>query len=285
MSCPPHTASCPHRNEYKAQLRASIDARKQRITPKWHTDHGTSSRPGRGDASLDESSDDDSAERPPAEHGRCPPGRSSTKPVRRSETTCLASPIRPLRIHSPHLLPWPRRHVIRAGSTQPSEFVFIWNATGRPAENSDGQRGSKVDVSLRTSESIFAVGVKERITLETNNSAPWQWRRICFTSKDDFGQRDPDTSDYFRRTSNGMVRLVRAQNEVTYLQDQLFEGQRNQDWLSMITAPVSTRHYSIKYDKTRVIKSQNNSGLTHNYKLWHPMRSNINTTANRPVRH
>ena len=101
MSCPPHTASCPHRNEYKAQLRASIDARKQRITPKWHTDHGTSSRPGRGDASLDESSDDDSAERPPAEHGRCPPGRSSTKPVRRSETTCLASPIRPLRIHSP----------------------------------------------------------------------------------------------------------------------------------------------------------------------------------------
>ena len=65
MSCPPHTASCPHRNEYKAQLRASIDARKQRITPKWHTDHGTSSRPGRGDASLDESSDDDSAERPP----------------------------------------------------------------------------------------------------------------------------------------------------------------------------------------------------------------------------
>ena len=173
----------------------------------------------------------------------------------------------------------------RAGSTQPSEFVFIWNATGRPAENSDGQRGSKVDVSLRTSESIFAVGVKERITLETNNSAPWQWRRICFTSKDDFGQRDPDTSDYFRRTSNGMVRLVRAQNEVTYLQDQLFEGQRNQDWLSMITAPVSTRHYSIKYDKTRVIKSQNDSGLTHNYKLWHPMRSNINTTANRPVRH
>ena len=119
------------------------------------------------------------------------------------------------------------------------------------------------------------LALRERITLETNNSAPWQWRRICFTSKDDFGQRDPDTSDYFRRTSNGMVRLVRAQNEVTYLQDQLFEGQRNQDWLSMITAPVSTRHYSIKYDKTRVIKSQNNSGLTHNYKLWHPMRSNI----------
>ena len=101
MSCPPHTASCPHRNEYKAQLRASIDARRQRITPQWRTDHGTSPRPVLADESLDESSDDDPAERPPAEHGRCPPGRSSTKPVRRSETTCLASPTRPLRIHSP----------------------------------------------------------------------------------------------------------------------------------------------------------------------------------------
>jgi hypothetical protein len=163
----------------------------------------------------------------------------------------------------------------RVGSTQPAEFVYIWNATGRPAENSDGQRGSKVDVSLRTSESIFAVGLKERITLETNNAAPWQWRRICFTSKDDFGQRDPDTSEYFRRTSNGMVRLLRAEAEATYLQDQLFEGARNQDWLSMITAPVSNRHFSIKYDKTRVVKSQNNSGLTHNYKMWHSMRSTI----------
>lgn len=105
MSCPPHTASCPHRNEYKAQLRASIDARKQRITPKWRTDYGTDPRPAVPDDSLDESSDDDPAERPPAEHGRCPPGQSSTKPVRRSETTCLASPIRPLRIHSPPLSP------------------------------------------------------------------------------------------------------------------------------------------------------------------------------------
>ncbi|ASH99176.1 capsid protein [Giant panda associated gemycircularvirus] len=169
-----------------------------------------------------------------------------------------------------------------------------WNATGRPAENSDGQRGSKVDVSLRTSESIFAVGVKERITLETNNSAPWQWRRICFTSKDDFGQRDPDTSDYFRRTSNGMVRLVRAQNEVTYLQDQLFEGQRNQDlaatdrvtdvvfrgqnqtdWVNHFIAPIDTSKISLKFDRTRVIQSNNDSGTVRYYKDWFAMNKNI----------
>lgn len=161
------------------------------------------------------------------------------------------------------------------GVELPSEHIIIWNATGRPSDTSTNARGSKIDVSLRTSESIFAVGLKERIQLETNNAASWEWRRICFTSKDDFGQADPDTSDYYRRTSNGMVRLVRAQNTSSYLEDQLFEGARNTDWLSAITAPLSSRHFSIKYDKTRVIRSYNDAGLCHTYKLWHPMRKNL----------
>ena len=97
------------------------------------------------------------------------------------------------------------------GQTNPgSEFFYIWNATARPAETSEGQRGSKLDTSLRTSESIYAKGLRERITLETNNAAPWEWRRICFTSKDSFGQVDPDTATFFRQTSNGMVRMLSA---------------------------------------------------------------------------
>lgn len=132
-----------------------------------------------------------------------------------------------------------------------------------------------MDTSLRTSESIFAVGLKERIRLETNNAAPWQWRRICFTSKDDFAEGDPDTSNYFRRTSNGMVRLLRAQQTPEYLNDELFEGERNVDWLSAITAPLSRKNFSIRYDKTRVLRSGNNSGLTHTFNMWHGMRKNI----------
>lgn len=72
-----------------------------------------------------------------------------------------------------------------------------------------------------------------------------------------------------------MVRLVRAQASSSYLEDQLFEGQRNSDWLSAITAPVSSRHFSIRYDRTRVIKSYNDAGLCHTYKMWHPMRKNL----------
>lgn len=161
------------------------------------------------------------------------------------------------------------------GVTLPAEFIYVWNATGRPSETSAGLRGSKMDTSLRTSESIYAVGLKERIQLETNNAAPWQWRRICFTSKDDFSEADPDTSGYFRRTSNGMVRLLRAQSENEYLNDELFEGERNVDWLSAITAPLSRKNFSIRYDKTRVLRSGNQAGLTHNFNMWHSMRKNI----------
>nr|QXN75616.1 MAG: capsid protein [Genomoviridae sp.] len=160
-------------------------------------------------------------------------------------------------------------------TTIPSEFIYVWNATGRPGENSTGQRGSKMDTSLRTSETIFARGLKEKITLETNNAAPWEWRRICFTSKDDFGEADPDSSAYFRRTSNGMVRLLRAQSEAEYLNDELFEGERNVDWLSALNAPLSRKNFSIKYDKTRVLRSQNTAGNIFNFKMWHNMGHNI----------
>nr|QTE03626.1 MAG: capsid protein [Gemykibivirus] len=162
------------------------------------------------------------------------------------------------------------------GQTNPgSEFFYVWNATARPAETSEGQRGSKIDVSLRTSESIYAKGLRERITLETNNSAPWEWRRVCFTSKDDFGQTDPDTATFFRQTSSGMVRMLSALSTGIYLQSELFEGERNQDWLSVFTAPLSRKNFSIKYDKTRIIRSTNNSGTIREYKLWHPMESNL----------
>jgi len=164
------------------------------------------------------------------------------------------------------------RHAV---GKEPLEFIYIFNATGRPGENSTGQRGSKMDISLRTSESIYAVGIKERIQLETNNAAPWTWRRICFTSKDDFGESDPDTSKFFRRTSNGLVRLLSAQETPNYLNDQLFEGARNEDWLSSLTAPVSHKNFTIKYDKTRTIRSTNNSGTIRTMKMWHPMYHNI----------
>nr|QJB18643.1 MAG: capsid protein [Genomoviridae sp.] len=161
------------------------------------------------------------------------------------------------------------------GFTQVPEFTYLWNATARPGENSSGQRGSKIDTSLRTSVTTFARGLKERVTLSTNDGTAWQWRRICFTSKDAFGDEDPDTADYFRRTSNGMVRLMRAEPSAQYWMDHLFDGERNIDWLSAMTAPVNSAEFTVKYDKLRTIRSGNEQGFTRTYQMWHPMNKNL----------
>ena len=126
MSCPPHTASCPHRNEYKAQLRASINARKERITETWRTDARTSPRPALADVALDESSEDDTPDARPPSDGRCQLVRSSTKRAKRSETTCLASRTQQPRTRSPPPLASDQRSC-RSESVPPSppnSFTF-----------------------------------------------------------------------------------------------------------------------------------------------------------------
>ena len=98
---------------------------------------------------------------------------------------------------------------VMAASTA-SFFTFAWLASGRPAEDVNGAKGSKINEGIRTSTSIFCRGLKERITFNTSSGVPWEWRRIVFTiKKADFqDSSDPNTSKFFRITSNGMARLV-----------------------------------------------------------------------------
>ena len=124
---------------------------------------------------------------------------------------------------------------VMAASTA-SFFTFAWLASGRPAEDVNGAKGSKINEGIRTSTSIFCRGLKERITFNTSSGVPWEWRRIVFTiKKADFqDSSDPNTSKFFRITSNGMARLVTLiPNEDIFIE--LFDGARFQDWL----APLS----------------------------------------------
>jgi len=170
---------------------------------------------------------------------------------------------------------------VQGGATLPGMtgtfFTFTWIATARPAENFTGTKGSKVDVSTRTNQTIFARGLKEKIRLSTTGNAGWQWRRVCFTMKGDAivgGNSDPTTSEFFRITSNGMVRLVHQDPDASTI-ERLFRGQQTQDWDNPLQAPIDTRNVTLKYDKVRTIQSGNGVGVTRYYNLWHPMNKNI----------
>ena len=57
---------------------------------------------------------------------------------------------------------------VMAASTA-SFFTFAWLASGRPAEDVNGAKGSKINEGIRTSTSIFCRGLKERITFNTSS--------------------------------------------------------------------------------------------------------------------
>lgn len=157
-----------------------------------------------------------------------------------------------------------------------SFFTFAWLASGRPAEDVNGAKGSKINEGIRTSTSIFCRGLKERITFNTSSGVPWEWRRIVFhIKKADFQDTgDPNTSKFFRITSNGMARLVTLiPNEDIFIE--LFDGARFQDWLDPLNAKLNTRLIDVKYDQVRQIRSGNDSGVIRHYNLWHPVNKNI----------
>lgn len=164
----------------------------------------------------------------------------------------------------------------RMAATGASFFTFAWSPTARPAEDSEAIKGHKIDLATRTNHRIFAKGLKENVQLVTNSGNAWQWRRVCFTLKGDqfMDTVDPDTSSFFRQTSNGMVRLVKLiPNEDIFIP--LFRGARDQDWIDPFNAALNTDLATIKYDKVRHIQSGNASGVFRNYKLWHGMNQNI----------
>lgn len=167
--------------------------------------------------------------------------------------------------------------VIPAGTG--AVYQFLWCPTARPGETSTGIDGSAIDKAVRTNTNCFMRGVKENVSLRTNSGVAWRWRRICFTMKGDtlnFGDNDPDTSNVARQTSSGMMRLVHQDlatiDRVTQV---VFRGQNQTDWVNHFIAPIDTRKISLKFDRTRVIQSNNDSGTVRYYKDWFPMNKNI----------
>lgn len=156
-------------------------------------------------------------------------------------------------------------------------YTFTWIATARPAENFTGTKGSKVDVSTRTNQTVFARGLKEKVRLQSRGGVGWSWRRICFTLKGDRilnNQSDATTSEYFRLTSDGMVRLVHQVPDSRTVET-VFQGQQGRDWENVMNAKVDNRNISVRYDKVRTIQSGNESGVSRHYNLWHPMNKNV----------
>lgn len=158
-------------------------------------------------------------------------------------------------------------------------YQLLWCPTARDRTTSDqGRLGDDASSSeaARQNETVYMVGLKERIEAFANNGKAWQWRRICFTLKG--ASINSSETPPFYENSDGFVRVIRDYNgtdDGSAITDIVFRGTQNIDWSNVMTAPTDNRRCTIKYDKTIVIGSGNESGRVHNYRRWHPMKSSL----------
>lgn len=142
--------------------------------------------------------------------------------------------------------------------------------------------------SGREETTCYLVGLKEKISILTNSSQPWRWRRIVFTHKGPLplGEQFEGSRVYSTTTDvTGRDTYFRtlAPLPVTAKQplvDYLFKGQGTgglgiQDWVDIITAPMDTTRIKTMHDRVTRIQSGNDSGVMRTYSRWHPVRKNI----------
>lgn len=164
--------------------------------------------------------------------------------------------------------------------------LVLWNATGRDLALKSGTIGSIGLESVRTDTTCYMVGLKEQITINTIGSEPWLWRRICFTSRQNFGTPaagDTPSYDYapVLETSAGMARSTQnliinnMANTINAIYALVFKGQVGSDWIDPMKAPLDSRRVDIKSDRIMTLRSSNDTGNVWDVKKWYPMRKNL----------
>nr|QJB18619.1 MAG: capsid protein [Genomoviridae sp.] len=162
-------------------------------------------------------------------------------------------------------------------------YVLPWIATWRNFQTSSTNqvKGLRQD-STRSATSCYMRGLKESLQLGTNDGQYWQWRRICFTMKgDDISVNASTKYRMAYQNENGYQRVMNDWNNmkgetpvpVGFIVDPLFKGTRDKDWDDPFIAPVDPLRVTLKYDKTRYLRSGNNFGMLKTARLWHPMNA------------
>lgn len=173
--------------------------------------------------------------------------------------------------------------VISGGLSSYAVACFAWCATGRDNQTAiAGRAGTKFDESTRTATSCYMVGLKEVIEIQVADGLPWQWRRICFTTKDllTIGGFLPASGTGFAPIIETSVGYTRVLNQLTPAQwttffQLLFAGDQGTDWQDPMCAKLDKDRITVKYDKTCTVASGNEDGVIRKYNKWHPMRSTL----------
>lgn len=172
--------------------------------------------------------------------------------------------------------------VITGGQGFNGAATFLWCATARDNTTSTTNgKGTQFDMSTRTSSTPYMIGLKEAIEIQVSTGMPWQWRRICFTTKGSLGLTQTTSFALSTETSIGYVRVLNQMDgspgggQQYILFERLFRGQNTVDWNDVMTAKVDNTRVTLKYDKTCTLSSGNEDGFIRKYNRWHDMHKTL----------
>lgn len=185
-----------------------------------------------------------------------------------------------------------QRALTIAGGTSGATLGLVhFRPTAMDLNDNNTNPNSIVNQATRTSSVCYMKGFAENIRIETSTGNPWFHRRICIASRDpSFTSRNPGDASGTERdyaaagaieTSNGFQRLASnvlldtLTNTYTTWLAIIFKGTQGLDWDDFVTAPIDTTRVDLKFDKTWVYRSGNQSGVLKERKLWHPMNKNL----------
>lgn len=171
--------------------------------------------------------------------------------------------------------------IITGGSADPAVFLYCPTARDNTLA-AGGNKGTKFDVSTRTSSVCYMVGLSEQIQVMCVDALPWEWRRICFTSKGGSTLSSvlaPPSASFSPaiETSAGYTRVLNQllTTDRPNFYGLFFSGQQNVDWVDPLLAKVDNDRVTVKYDKTIILASANEDGFIKKYSRYHRMGHNL----------
>jgi len=166
------------------------------------------------------------------------------------------------------------------------QHVFCFSPTMKTA-NSGATPGL---TTLRTATTTFVRGYAERLSFSMPSSAPWHWRRVCFTTYgENLWENTTTTGVSLPRASPSPTGDIRAWFDLGSIgssnldQDGIreaiysliFKGTLNQDYSNPATAPVDKTRCKIYSDTQMVFRSGNEDGTLKLMRRWYPINRNL----------
>lgn len=166
---------------------------------------------------------------------------------------------------------------IIGGTTSTTVFGFM--PTARGAQDPTGVVWAPLTTG-RQRTSCYIRGAKENVSVETNSSASWRWRRVVFECIGNplLEGNSPLLGEYYRQTPlEGYKRLVNnAPDSANAVYNLLFRGENQDDWVDPQIAALDRKRVKVHFDRKMTINAGSAGGMSKSYKFWHGVNKTLN---------